>query len=112
MDIVSYRDRATGTLLRERVYAADRLEFLYGHPVGKILLTHVLSRRIFSRLYGFSKRTRRSRDQIRSFIDTLGVDTTELEKPVDDYGSLDEFFSRRLRPGARPVDPEPNHLLS
>lgn len=112
MDIVNYRDRETGDLRRERVYAAGQLEFLYGHPIGKLLLTQVLSRRTFSWLYGFSKRTRRSRDQIASFVETLGVDINEIEKPLEAYGSLDEFFSRRLRPGARPVDPNPDHLLS
>jgi phosphatidylserine decarboxylase len=112
MDTLDYRDRETGALLREQVYAAGQLEFLYGHPIGKLLLKHVLARRSFSWLYGFTKRTRRSRDQITSFIETLGVDTREIEKPIEAYGSLDEFFSRRLRPGARPVDPNPDHLLS
>ena len=40
------------------------------------------------------------------------MDTTELEKPIGSYNSIDEFFSRKLRPGARPVDPNPDHLLS
>jgi phosphatidylserine decarboxylase len=112
MRIVSYRDRETGALLPERVYAAEQLEFLYGDPIGRLLLDHLLTRRTFSRLYGFLKRSRRSRGQIREFIETLEVDTTELEKPVEAYGSLDEFFSRKLRLGARPVDPNPDHLLS
>jgi phosphatidylserine decarboxylase len=111
MRIVHYRNRTDGTLLDERVYAAEQLEYLYGDPVGKLLL-HLLTRRTFSRLYGFFKRTRGSRRQIREFIDTLGVDITEVEKPLDAYGSLDEFFSRRLRPGARPVDGHADHLLS
>ena len=112
MNSVNYRDRATGAILRERVYAAEQLEFLYGHPIGKQLLNHVLTRRTFSWLYGFLKRSRWSRNQIPEFIETLGVDTTELEKPIGDYRSIDEFFSRKLRPGARPVDPNPDHLLS
>jgi phosphatidylserine decarboxylase len=40
------------------------------------------------------------------------VDLTEVEKPVEAYASLDEFFSRRLRPGARPVDTNADHLVS
>jgi phosphatidylserine decarboxylase len=112
MQFVEYRDRATGVLLRERVYAAEQLEYLYRTPTGKLLLHFMLSRRTFSWLYGFSKRSRRSREQIRQFIDTLEVDTSELEKPIGAYESLDEFFSRRLKPGARPVDRNPDHLLS
>jgi phosphatidylserine decarboxylase len=112
MDVLNYRDRESGALLRERVYAAGQLEFLYGNPVGGLLLRHVLSRRSFSRLYGRFKRSRRTRNQIQAFIDTLGVDATEVEKPIEAYDSIDEFFSRRLRPGSRPVDPKPEHLLS
>jgi phosphatidylserine decarboxylase len=112
MRIVTYRDRESATLLHERVYAAEQLEFLYGKPLGRWLLRLVLSRRTFSWLYGFMKRSRRSRDQIGTFIDTLAVDTTELDQPISAYRSLDEFFSRKLRPDARPIDPDPDHLLS
>lgn len=112
MQIVEYRDRMTGARLHERVYAAEQLEYLYGTPTGKLLLQVFLSRRTFSWLYGFTKRTRRSREQIRRFIETLEVDTSEVEKSIGAYESLDEFFSRRLVPGARPVDPNPDHLLS
>jgi phosphatidylserine decarboxylase len=112
MQVVEYRDRETGALLRERVYAAEQLEFLYGTTTGKLLLRFILSRRGFSRLYGLTKRSRRSRAQIRQFIDTLQVDTSEIEKSIDDYESLDEFFCRRLTPGARPVDPNADHLVS
>jgi phosphatidylserine decarboxylase len=112
MRVVNYRDRETGALLEERVYAAEQLEFLYGNRIGRLLLEYVLVHRTFSWLYGFRKRTRSSRDQIRGFIDSLGVDTSEVEKPLDAYASLDEFFSRRLRPGARPVDATPDHLLA
>src|SRR5688500_8098143 len=112
MDVVRYRHRGTGALLQERVYAARQLEFLYGNPIGTLLLEQVLSRRTFSWLYGFLKRSRGSRKRIRAFIDALDVDTTEIERPIVSNGSLDEFFSRKLRPGARPVDVDPDHLLS
>jgi phosphatidylserine decarboxylase len=112
MQVVEYRDRVTGAVLRERVYAAGQLEYLYGTRTGRLLLHLMLSRRAFSWIYGFTKRSRRSRRQIRQFIDTLEVDTSELEKSIDAYESLDEFFSRRLLPDARPVDRNPVHLLS
>jgi phosphatidylserine decarboxylase len=28
----------------------------------------------------------------------------EVEKPLDQYGTLNQFFSRHLKPGARPTD--------
>jgi phosphatidylserine decarboxylase len=41
-----------------------------------------------------------------------GADAREAELAVADYPSLGAFFVRRLKPGARPLDPEPRALLS
>jgi phosphatidylserine decarboxylase len=42
-----------------------------------------------------------------TFARTGGIDIEEAERPIEEYGSLNEFFARRLRPGARafPADP-------
>jgi phosphatidylserine decarboxylase len=41
-----------------------------------------------------------------AFARAAGIDTSEIEHPVDAYATLDAFFVRRLKPGARrwPVD--------
>jgi phosphatidylserine decarboxylase len=39
------------------------------------------------------------------FASVYGIDVAEAEKPLADYSGVDEFFTRRLRSGARPVDP-------
>jgi phosphatidylserine decarboxylase len=41
-----------------------------------------------------------------------GADASEAERPLADYPSLGAFFVRRLRPGARPLDPATDALLS
>jgi phosphatidylserine decarboxylase len=38
-----------------------------------------------------------------SFARQYGIDVTEAEKALEDYGGLQEFFTRRLKPGARPI---------
>ncbi len=46
--------------------------------------------------------------QIRTFARVYGIDTAEAERPVPSgYPTLNAFFTRALRPGARPVDPDP-----
>ena len=40
---------------------------------------------------------------IRSFVRYYHVDLSELEKPIENYKSLGDFFSRRLKAGARPI---------
>lgn len=42
----------------------------------------------------------------------LGIDTSEAELPLGGYPSLDAFFTRRLRPGARPIATDPDAVVS
>ena len=43
------------------------------------------------------------RAAIRRFVAAYGVDASEAEHPVEDYPTFTEFFTRRLKPGLRPV---------
>jgi phosphatidylserine decarboxylase len=44
------------------------------------------------------------RPAIGAFARAVGVDLAEPELALDEYGTLGEFFARRLRTGARPID--------
>ncbi len=107
-----YRDRATGQVLLERVFGDGGLDFLYGSRIGRALTDHVLTTRTANRLYGLRQRGPASRARIRAFVETLGIDAREADRPLDAYRSLDDFFTRRLKAGARPIDPDATHLLS
>ncbi len=48
---------------------------------------------------------------VHGYARVLDVDLGEAEVPAGGYGSFDAFFTRRLRPGARPVDPDPKALV-
>lgn len=48
----------------------------------------------------------------KSFTLSMGVDLTEAAEPFAAYPSLEELFVRRLRPGARRVDPLPAAVVS
>lgn len=54
----------------------------------------------------------RSRMAVRRFAARYGVAVDEAEKPLEEYLSILDFFTRRLKPGIRPVDPDPNVLVS
>lgn len=47
-----------------------------------------------------------------AFARAVGVDLTEAERPIAEYGSLNDFFVRRLRPGARSWPTESGVLAS
>jgi len=42
--------------------------------------------------------------QIRAFARAVGVDLGELRDPIESFSSLQDFFTRALREGARPID--------
>ena len=46
------------------------------------------------------------------FARIYGIDVAEAEKPLGEYGGFDEFFTRKLRSGARPVDDAPGRIVS
>lgn len=48
---------------------------------------------------------------VRRFAAAYGIDLEEAEHPIDHYPSVLAFFTRRLKPGARPLDPDPKSFL-
>lgn len=63
---------------------------------------------VYSRVVGHASRiplpAALRRPAIGAFARAVGVDLDEPELALDAYGSLGEFFARRLRDGARPID--------
>lgn len=49
---------------------------------------------------------------IQAFVRVYGVDLSEVEMPPGGFRTFDDFFTRRLREGLRPVDPDPTVLVS
>lgn len=49
---------------------------------------------------------------IAAWVKGYGVDLSEVRDPLDSFRCFNEFFVRALRPGARPLDPDPGALLS
>lgn len=61
------------------------------------------TRTVPSRLRGFA---------YRAFARAVGANLDEVELALDRYPSLGDFFARRLKPGARTVDPAPQSVLA
>lgn len=76
------------------------------------LLTELSSRKSISRITGAFAKSRVSRRLIPWFANSYGIRVEDAEKHVGEYGSLNEFFSRRLKPGLRPVDSTADTVVS
>lgn len=90
--------------LRDRLLLQEDLNFLLTNRIPRILLTHFMG--WYSRIRS-PWLTRISIRIWRLFTD-LNLDDARQQR----FGSLRECFIRELKPGARPIDPEPAALTS
>ena len=105
---MEWKDRQGNTLPGEK--GQDRtLEFLYGTAFGRGIVS-ILIRPWVSRLAGRVMDSRLSRLAIKPFIKSNRIDMSVYEDRK--FASFNDFFTRRVREGMRPVDMEPKHLIS
>lgn len=76
------------------------------------LLTELSSRKWISKSAGMIAKSRLSKRWIKRFIRSFSIVADEAEKTLDQYESLNDFFTRRLKPGSRMIDPEPDTVIS
>jgi phosphatidylserine decarboxylase len=76
------------------------------------LLTELSSRKWVSRITGAFAKSKASRSLIPRFAKSYGIRIEEAEKPITEYASLNDFFTRRLQPGLRPIDRDETTLIS
>lgn len=103
MDNIKYINRETGELITEKPPGEGYLKFLYHTAFGKIGLHVLVKRKLLSTLYGRTKDSPKSVKQIQAFVDDLNIDMSEAVKSIDEFGSFNEFFYRKLKPEARPI---------
>ena len=101
---VRYIDRRDGELKTEAIYGERPLRWAYGNPLGRLAQWLLIRRWIVSAWYGRRMDTLSSSLKIKPFIEQYGLDEGEFAESVDDYNSFNEFFYRKLKPGARPID--------
>lgn len=53
-----------------------------------------------------------TRASVRWFARRYGIDLDEAEHPIEHYRTIGELFTRRLKPGARPIDRRPGVAVS
>ena len=103
---IACRDRVTGRIERERVFAESFLHWLYNTGPGRVAGA-LIRRRWASRLYGWLQRQPASRPRIAGFIESMGIDMSEYRRGPEEFSSFAEFFVREIDPAKRPIDPDP-----
>lgn len=106
---ITLRNRHTGMTETEQVYGGDWLRRIYGNPLGRLTLHAVVKRAFFSAIYGWAMDRPGSARRVAPFIREYGLNTAEFaEEDPATYRTFNDFFYRRLKPSARPVDPRPD----
>lgn len=112
MTDIIYIDRQTGQKQIEKVYKEGALNLLYGHSwLSKFfapwLLPSLTKWPGFSHLYGYLQKHPFSVRKIRPFIEKFHIDPSEFLNSISEYRSFNDFFIRKLKPEARPIDSDP-----
>tara|TARA_A100001388_G_scaffold257429_1_gene223239 strand:- start:1230 stop:2117 length:888 start_codon:yes stop_codon:yes gene_type:complete len=104
--MIQFFNRSKGTVETERVYGENWLKLIYDNPFGKLLLWAAVKKSWFSRWYGWRMSQPASKARIRPFIRKYKLDEEEFDSDPEGFRSFNEFFSRKLKPDARPIEQE------
>lgn len=103
MGEVKYVERRSGEVITEAVMGDKALKFAYETLLGRTLWPVLFGSKAISAIMGAYYDSPRSKKAIASLASIPGCLVDEAEKPLDEYGSFNEFFTRRLKAGARAV---------
>ncbi|QDP84897.1 phosphatidylserine decarboxylase [Chryseobacterium sp. SNU WT5] len=99
---IKYIDRESGQVKTENVYGEKWLDWLYHNPVGEATLWTIAKRKIVTSIYGDMMDKESSASKIKPFIKEYDVDISIAQK--QSFNSFNDFFTRKLKPEARPID--------
>ena len=105
---MNYRDRA-GKEYKVSTSQDRFLRFLYTNRMGKHLLKFMISDKL-TRLIELYMNTRISTLKIDPFIKENNINISDYEKKF--YSSYNDFFTRKIKKSRRPVNMEPDVLIS
>ena len=112
MDSILYFNRYTNAVEEEPVIKKSFLKFLYTNPIGQLSLWMVIKRKWFSKWIGMFAQKPISVRKIKPFVWRYGIKSASFEKKISEFVSFNDFFTRKLKPSARPITPKPDAVAS
>jgi len=103
MKEINFIDRNTSKIITEKPPGEAFLKFLYHHPLGKLSLELLVKRKLLTAYYGSLMDKSDSKKRIQPFVDQYNINMDEALKSVTDFNSFNDFFFRKLKPEARPI---------
>lgn len=108
---IHYFDRQSGQRCQETVLGDGLIRWAYGTLSGRCVAPLLFGNRFLSRLLGMYFDSRHSRRRILPTIDQLGIVAAEFRDAPESFTSFNDFFTRHLKPSARPYSRDERDFL-
>ncbi len=107
---VTYVERRTHKIKTEKVAGEAWLKWLYYNPLGELTLQTLAKRKFVSDFYGWLMDTKWSAGKIKPFVKDFDIDLSISQK--QHFETFNDFFTRKLKPSARPINNDSNVVVS
>jgi phosphatidylserine decarboxylase len=101
-DPIQYYERESGQLKTEKVAGEKWLVWLYNNPIGEATLWTLVKRKLVSSVYGKMMDRTSSAEKIQPFIEEFDIDMSSFRQ--QEFKNFNDFFTRKLKNNARPID--------
>lgn len=110
---IYYIDRKSKKKLEEKVAGDLFVKLINETKPGKFVLETIVKKKFFSSFYGKLQDTSFSASKVKKFVSEFNIDMSEaLIEDITKYKNFNDFFTRKLKPSARKIDFNQNHLVS
>ncbi|MBP5672799.1 MAG: phosphatidylserine decarboxylase [Victivallales bacterium] len=106
MSSIQLYDRSTKSIVEETVLGDTFVRLAYASPLKHVLSWPLFSHACLSRLMGWYADRPSSIKRIPKTIKELNINMEDYEVPEGGFKSFNDFFTRRLKPHARPFPEE------
>lgn len=100
---VTFYNRYTKQIETEQIYGEGWLRWAYETGLGRATTSILLKRKFFSWYYGHRMNRPYSGNKVLPFVVDYDLDADEFGKQAWEYKTFNDFFSRSLKPEARPI---------
>ena len=107
---IRYVERESGQIRTEKVAGEKWLIWLYYNPIGEATLWALAKRKFVSTIYGNRMDRTSSAKKILPFIQDYDIDMGVAQE--QEFKSFNDFFTRKLKEGARPIDTSATIVVS
>ena len=107
---IRYVERESGQIRTEKVAGEKWLIWLYYNPIGEATLWALAKRKFISAIYGNRMDRTSSAKKILPFIQDYDIDMGVAQE--QEFKSFNDFFTRKLKEGARSIDTSSTIVVS